>query len=98
MVDTYLKVYEPDGHVQVLPEDEPRINAAVGDWIDSGDTRDRLLDLTLIDGGAYYTKASRIMSWVLSTPETRRRGWEIQKAMKDEDEAYKQAVGIFDGD
>jgi hypothetical protein len=78
-------VYERDGgYVCVEVGDEPRIDAAVTSWLDSGGSRDSLLDLTLIDGSEYRVIASHVVAWSISSPESRQRFIEHQAAMRDE--------------
>jgi len=83
--DTWLVVYERDGlFVYVDVGDEPRVDAAVTSWLDSGGSRDSLLDLTLIDGSGYRVIASHVVAWSVSSPESRLRTIEHSAAMRDE--------------
>lgn len=94
--DTWLTVWEEDGSSYTVDEaDEPRLDAAVSQYIDSGGTRDTLLSLDFTDGRTFRVKASRIAGWSLSTPATRRRHWELQKYQRDEDAGLKAEIGII---
>lgn len=96
MTITYCKIFEDDGNICVRPEQESRINAAVSQYVDSGGTRDTLLDLETLAGETYYTKASRITSWYVSTPETRRKIIEVEKLLEDEKKAFQADLGIWE--
>lgn len=93
---TFLKVYGEDGYILVRPECEPALDAAVTAYLDSGGIRDTLVHLTGISGDEYVTRASRITSWLISTPEGRMRETEIEKALADEHTANRHAVGLWD--
>ena len=91
---TFCEVSLIDGDVaHVVPEDEPRIDAAVTAFLDFGGTRDTVLDLTLTNGGAFKVRVSRIASWALSSPELRARSMEIGHALKEEAKTAKEALG-----
>jgi len=95
---TFLKVYYDDGYVLAKPECEQSIDAAVSAWVDSGKTRDRLLRIELLDGCELAVLASEVTSWLISTPETRQRQVEIERDLRAEDTAMRQAAGIWDED
>lgn len=91
---SFLKVWQGENWVLAIPEEEPRIDAAVSQWIDSGGTRDTILRLTLVDGDTFTLRASTIDSWLLSTPEGRRRSHEWDKAAEDERREQRTAAGF----
>jgi hypothetical protein len=95
---THLIVYETDGKIFVDALEEPRVSAAVSQYIDSGKTKDTLLDLTLIGGAAYYVRTSNIVSWLISTPSFRRSWEEYDAAMEEEKKALKAEFGSWEGD
>ena len=95
-VGTYLKLYTGDGYVLCQPQEEPRVDAAVSRWIDSGRTQDTLLSLDLMDGCAYKCLASCVSEWFLSTPENRRTSIEWEQLAKQEDTEVRQSLGIWD--
>lgn len=97
MTDSWLTVWEEGGELYTVEiADEPRIDAAVSQHVDSGGTRDALLHLTFTDGREYTVRASRIVSWAASTPETRRRAMEYEQWQKEETETFKQELGIWE--
>ena len=80
---TFVKVYSDDGgYVCAVPEDEPMLDAAVQAYLDSGETRDTLVHLTLLDGDRCVVRASHVTSWVTSTPDGRTRGAAIDAVLK----------------
>lgn len=96
-VGTFLKLWTTDGECWGLqPHEESRVDAAVSLWLDSAETRDTLLLLTLSGGDVFKVRASLCGSWMLSTPEGRRREWEISKAGDEERRAIKAALGDWD--
>lgn len=94
--DTYLVVYEGNEGVFVEADEEGALDAAVTRYVESGRTRDDLLSLTMLTGPEYRVLASRVTSWYLSTPESRRRAIADQKARDDEEREIKQALGMWD--
>ena len=95
--DDFLTGWEDNGSSYTVdPADEPRIDAAVSAYVESGCTRDRVLHLTFTDGREYSVRASVITSWARSTPETRRRALELQKFAEDEDQQLRQELGIWE--
>ncbi len=95
--DTWLIVWEDDGDLFATdPAERPRIDAAVSTYVDSCGIRDSLLHVTLLDGREYTTKASRITSWAVSSPETRRRQIEQGKWHDEETERMKHELGMWD--
>jgi hypothetical protein len=96
-VGTFVKLWTTDREVWgLVPDDEPRIDAAVSLWIDSGETRDTLLLLTLTGGDPFKVRASMIASWMLSTSHGRRREMEFSKAGDDEQRAVRRAIGDWE--
>lgn len=90
----YVAVYDESGHVKCVPEDEPRVDAAVSLWVDSGRTRDTILYLTALDGARYCVLASHVTSWMLSAPQDRERSAGIELALKEE----RKSFGLLDDD
>lgn len=95
-IGAFVRVYDASGFVAVELDDEPRLDAAVSAYLDNG--RDRLVRMARIDGDEYVILASEVTGWMVSTPEGRRRSTELDKASKDEEEANRQAVGLWDAD
>ena len=94
-LSTMLRVWDAFGSAADLdPSEEPRIDAAVSRWIDSGERANTLLDLTMLNGSRYRALASDLRSWVLSTPETRRTQIEITHMQAEEDRQHKAELGI----
>ena len=93
---TVLKVYENDGYVLAMPGEESRVNAAVQRLIDSGGHRDTLLDIECHDGRTYWVRASRITSWYISSPESRRVALQWEKDREEEEKAVKAELGIWE--
>lgn len=95
--ERFLTVWEVEGEIYTLFEyEEPRINAAVQEYVDSGKTRDRILCLTMTDGREYYTLVSRISSWAVSTPETRKRSMLYGMLQRQEDEEFRSELGVWE--
>lgn len=101
MMDTcvpgaFVKVYTHDGGAWcVSAEDEGSIDAAVEQWLSSGETRDTLLHMAQTDGDRLCLRASRISGWMLSTVDGRRRSAEISKAYDDEAKANRREAGYI---
>lgn len=92
---TSLTVWEEGGsYYTVDVADEPRIDAAVSRYMETG--RDSLLALTFTDGREYRVKASQITHWAVSTPETRQRAVELDKAQDEETQRFKREAGIWE--
>lgn len=90
-------MYDDDGDQwAVVVDDEPRIDAAVSRHVESGGTRDTLLDLTSLEGFPVRIRASAIASWFVSTPDTRRRSAELRKLQSDEAEEHRASLGIWE--
>jgi hypothetical protein len=97
--DRWVKVWFTDEGWVLCPEyEEPRIDAAVSAYIDSGRSRDSLIHLTALDGGRIVVRASFVSGWSTSDPEMRRAAWEHRAAFEAEDRENKAAVGIFGDD
>lgn len=81
----FVKVFTDDGgYVCIVPTDEGKLDGAVTRWLDSGETRDTLLDLTLLCGDTYRLRASQVTLWIVSTPDGRERQRAIDAAFKAE--------------
>lgn len=65
-------------------DDEPRLDAAVTQWCDSGETRDTVVLLTTTGGALFKARASRVTAWILSTPADRERERAVSEALKAE--------------
>ena len=98
--DTWLVLYETDStctHVDV--HDMDHIDAAVTAYLDSAETRDTLLHLTMVEGGVYVIRASHIKAWFICSPEHRHRGTEHEKYRTEENKRLRLEVGLpWDGD
>lgn len=92
---TFVKVFDDGAYWTIQPHEEPRIDAAVSDYVDSGGGRDRLLQLDAMDGDRLKILASSIRSWFISTPEGRRRNIELEKIAADETKEVRQSLGIW---
>lgn len=88
----YLIVYEEDSQVLVVTGDEPQIDAALTSYLETG--RDSLLHLTTVSGEPYKVRASHIMAWMQSTPESRSRRAELEKAGRDEETINRSTYGL----
>lgn len=94
---SFVRLWDTNGAAFMLSvEEEPRIDAAVSKWIDSGKTQDTLLDLIDVVGAPYKTLASEITSWLILTPESRRAGIAYSKALDDEAQVIRTELGIFE--
>lgn len=95
--DTWLTVWEEGGlSYTVDAADEPRIDAAVSRYVDSGESRDSIIALAFTDGRDYRVRASQITSWAISTPETRHRALELDKMQDEETKRIKAELGIWE--
>jgi hypothetical protein len=93
---TYLRVYDKtEGFISCDPADEPRVDAAVGAYIDSGG-RDRIIDVTLAEGVPYKLLASQVTAWFVSTPESRRKRVEMNANSDAELEGHAREFGIWE--
>ena len=93
----YLRVWDTDGGIaEVHEHEEPRIDAAVSQYLSSGRTHDTILDLTMISGAEYKILASCVTSWMLCTPETREANLRQELAMRDEEKTMRHALGMWD--
>ena len=92
-VGTYLRVWDDEGGLILCDVlEESSIDAAVEQWISSGRQRDTILHLALAGGSSEMVMlASTITSWMISTPESRRRsaGWDA--ALKAEEKEFSPA-------
>lgn len=93
---TYLKLETEDGTWLVDPGEEPRIDAAVESLISSSGMRDSLLSITLLNGEQLRIRASDCNHWFVSTPDGRRKYWEINQALEADEKAAKAEAGIFE--
>ena len=92
---TWIVVWDHmGGSFTVRSEDEPRIDAAVSAFLDSGGTRDTLLDLTTTEGFDLRLRTSNVASWMRSTPEGRRRQLDIERLQREETEAFEEEAGL----
>ncbi len=98
-VGTFLKLWDKLGASSLLHvDDEPRVNAAVSRWVDSGRSRDTLLDLTGVDGDQFYTLASEVTSWLVSTPRGRLLSRQWDRDVGNEQQEHKAQLGIWEDD
>ena len=85
MAYSFLRVWDAQGMLINLDiHDEPRIDAAVTEWVDSGRTKDTVLHLTTLEGVPYTTLASNMVAWAHSTPESRKAFAHVNQAMLNE--------------
>lgn len=90
---TYVRAWDVDGEMWLLVEDDaPRLDAAVTAFLETG--RDSLLHLTAIQGETFVIRASRLLYWLVSTPEGRFRGVEFVAASDEEQRAAREACGL----
>ena len=92
--ETWLCVLESDGTTHIDAADMGALDAAVSRYVDSGCTRDEVLCLTLVEGGTYHVKASRINSWWLCTPTQRYRDLVRQSRRRDAERNDRAALGL----
>lgn len=94
---TYVKLFDSaDAFVCCEPHEEPRIDAAVSRYLETGGNVDTLLCLDLVDGCSYKTRASNILAWYVTSPEDRRRRVQWEKDAADENAELRQEAGIWD--
>lgn len=72
------------------------LDAAVTQYLESGETRDQLLHLTTLDGDKLVVRASAVEAWSTNTPEGRRRFEELDVASDAERKATRAELGVFD--
>jgi hypothetical protein len=96
---TYLVVEDGSGRsLLIAVDEEPRIDALVGEYLSSGRTRDRVVELEQIDGSSVKLPVSAIRNWFTSTPAIRRRCMELDIAMEREAiELEKEVRGWTEG-
>lgn len=80
----WLMVYNDGGCCRVDVADEPKLDAAVEQWVSSGETRDSLLLLTTVEGEPFKVLASTVTSWLTSTPASRARTRALEAALERE--------------
>lgn len=91
---TYLKVYDTsEGMICCSAEDEPRVDAAVSAYVDSGG-RDRIIEVTLLEGVTFKLLASTVTAWFVSTPATRKARVEINANAEAELEGFEKELGL----
>lgn len=96
MPDSYVKISDGDGFVTCPIAEEPRVDAAVQAWLDSGGTRDSLIMLEMADGDIYKVRASHIKWWIISTPMGRKNQLDLQRQAKEEEQAVLRELGMWD--
>jgi hypothetical protein len=94
MVETWLSVCEIDGVIYLDPAEENSVDAAVTHYLDTG--RDSVLHLDRATGYEYHTRASNILSWFVSSPESRRAEMLFGKDAHEESTALKTELGVWD--
>lgn len=93
--ERWVCMYEVDGSPWCLVEsDEPRIDAAVTDYLNSCGMKDRLIDLTTVDGFDVKMPVSRIANWFVSDPEGRKRHEFLDHWQEKETERVREELGI----
>jgi uncharacterized protein YegJ (DUF2314 family) len=81
--NSFLRVFDRlQGVCRVMAHEESVIEQAVTKYLDNG--RDTLVTVETVEGGEYKILASDISSWMLTTVETRSRGWAVDKMLKEE--------------
>lgn len=94
-VGSYLRVFDQNGsYCYAKIEEEPRIDAAVTQYVSSGGSRDSVIDIELQEGATYKILASHITGWFVSTPDTRRERIRLNKLMNEEEDRIAEDVGI----
>jgi len=92
-LEKVLRVLVDTGsYVCVDPMDELLLRGAVRSFL--AGLGDQLINLTLLGGALWTVPASRIGSWVLSTPEERKREAEALDAFYSESPQYNLADAI----
>ena len=93
----YLTVWTRDGEsTHCEPDDEPRLDAVVTAFLDSGRTKDTLLCLTMLEGVPYKVLASEVTSWAVSTADSRKMRVRINHESEEEERSAKAELGIFE--
>ena len=93
----FLKVWTRDGdYFNLEVNEEPRVDVAVCRYIESNETRDTLLDVVSIEGFPTKILASWIVGWLISTPEGRRRSWEVAEMQKEENKIFEDEIETRD--
>lgn len=93
VVDSWLQAWTLDGgSICVDLSEEPRIDAAVQQWIDM--RRDSIVSMSIIGNREAHYLASQIVGWRPSTPEGRLV--EVQQEARDIEErrANRSAAGL----
>lgn len=95
MIDAILTLWDNDDErIALVPEDEPQIDAAVANYLETG--RDAILHLTTSDGSAFRMLASSVKSWLVTTAEQRLRAITLEHALDTEVREARQSLGIWD--
>lgn len=90
----FLRLWDHHGGcVDVGLDEEPRVDAAVQLWIDSGRQRDTVLSLVTVEGTTFRILASTIVAWMESTPESRTEATRIELMLDDEVDGERKAAG-----
>jgi len=96
-VGNFLRVWDESGSFcDFEVEEEPRVNSAVQRWVDSGRTKDTVLDLTTKGGEPFCVLASTITSWKVSTLEGRVAGVDFDVSLQNEIRGLRESLGAFD--
>lgn len=89
---SYLQVWEEDSAIKIHASCLQSIDAAVLQWRERG--IDSVLNLETWAGEPVTLLASRITSWLLSTPEGRQREIEMEAELRAEVQHNRAAVGL----
>jgi hypothetical protein len=95
--EVILCIGECDGSsIAIKPEHEQEIRAAWRKWIESGKTRDVILEVTSRSGGDYSFLASSIVSINKTDAEVRAEWQRMEKRDNDERARNRTDAGLFE--
>lgn len=89
---TFIRLWEEHGEVAVDVTYAEPLGLALEAWVERN--MDSVVSLRTLSGDLYKTKASNIDSFMVSTPEGRRRTLELEKAQGDEKRQIRHDIGL----
>lgn len=90
-----VTIYSQDGScVNINPEQEGDVRAAIKRYLNTGKTRDELIDIDLCYGGCYAVLVSDIRSLQRNTERERAYAQLIIKQNREELQAHRQEHGV----